>query len=106
LAASIVTGDTIRVPRSRPDRHHGVQPRTTDRILDAIALFVLLGGLATFFLARSALTSVGEGTYTIPQGVSAVAQTDLLVAQSRLGLVIVVVGVLLGVAAAVRHKLR
>ena len=83
-----------------------MKPRTSDRILDFVALTILLGGLATFALARRALSSIGEGSYVMPSGVSAVAQTDVHVAQSRLGLFIVLVGVLLGVVAAVRLKLR
>lgn len=83
-----------------------VKPRTTDRILDFVALAVVAGGIGTFALARRALNSIGEGTYVMPPGVSAVAQTDIHVAQSRLGLVIVLVGALLGVAAAVRHRIR
>lgn len=81
-------------------------PRLTDRIWDAVALAVLIGGVGLFAFARRALTRIGEGTYEMPAGVSALAQTDLHVAQSRMGLFVIGLGVLLGVVAAIRHKLR
>jgi len=81
-------------------------PRLTDRIWDAAALVLVMCGIGLFVFARRALTSIGGGTYQMPDGVAAVAQTDRHVAQSRLGLFIIVLGVLLGVVAAVRHKLR
>ena len=73
-------------------------------MIDAAALFMVLGGIALFAFARNALTGIGAGTRAMPQGVSAVAVTDFHVAQSRMGLFIVAVGVLVGVVAAVRHR--
>lgn len=73
-------------------------------MIDAAALFMVLGGIALFAFARNALTGIGTGTRAMPQGVSAVAVTDFHVAQSRMGLFIVAVGVLVGVIAAVRHR--
>jgi hypothetical protein len=79
-------------------------PRPIDRIWDAAALIVVLTGIGLFVFARNALTSISEGTYVMPTGVSAVAQTDLHVAQSRLGIFVIVAGVLVGVIAAARHQ--
>lgn len=79
-------------------------PSSTDRLIDAAALLMVLGGIVLFALARQALRGIGAGTREMPQGISAVAVTDFHVAQSRLGLFIVVVGVLVGVVAAVRHR--
>ena len=75
-------------------------------MMDAAALFMVLGGIALFTFARQALTGIGAGTRDMPVGISAVAVTDFHVAQSRMGLFIVGVGVLVGVAAALRHRLR
>jgi hypothetical protein len=84
-----------------PDR-----PRLADRLWDGAALIFVLGGAGLFAYSRRVLTSIGDGTYPMPEGVSAVARTDMHVAQSRLGLALIVIGVLVGVAAAVRHRLR
>ena len=81
-------------------------PSAADRVLDATALLMVLGGVALFAFARSALAGIGGGTRAMPEGISAVAVTDFHVAQSKMGLFIVVLGVLVGVVAAVRHKLR
>lgn len=74
--------------------------------MDASALLLVLGGIGLFAFARNALTEIGAGTRVMPRGVSAVAVADLHVAQSRMGLWVVGLGVLVGVAAAVRHRLR
>jgi hypothetical protein len=75
-------------------------------MIDAAALFMVLGGIALFALARQALNGIGAGTREMPQGISAVAVTDFHVAQSRMGLFIVGLGMLVGVVAAVRHRLN
>lgn len=81
-------------------------PTSADRIFDAAALIMVLGGIGLFAFARHALTSIGNDTRAMPQGISAVAVTDFHVAQSKMGLWIVGLGVLVGVVAAVRHRLR
>ena len=78
-------------------------PSSVDRFIDATALLMVLGGVVLFAFARQALNGIGAGTREMPTGISAVAVTDLHVAQSRLGLWIVGLGVLTGVVAAVRH---
>ena len=75
-------------------------------MLDATALLMVLGGIALFAFARSALMGIGGGTRAIPAGISAVQVTDFHVAQSKMGLFVVMLGVLVGVVATVRHKLR
>jgi hypothetical protein len=74
-------------------------------MIDAAALFMVLGGIMLFAFARSALTGIGNGTRAMPDGISAVAVADFHVAQSRMGLVIVALGVLVGIVAAVRHRM-
>lgn len=81
-------------------------PNPTDRIIDATALFMVVGGLGLFAFARQALTGIGNETRDMPQGISAVAVADFHVAQSKMGLWIVGLGVLVGIVAAIRHRLR
>jgi hypothetical protein len=81
-------------------------PTSADRVLDVTALLMVLGGIILFAFARSALTGIGNGSRTAPQGMSAVAVADFHVAQSKMGLFIVALGVLVGIVAAVRHRLR
>lgn len=81
-------------------------PTSADRIIDAAALLLVAGGVGLFLFARQSLTAIGDGTRDMPKGVSAVAVADFHVAQSKMGLWIVAVGVLVGVVAAVRHRLR
>jgi hypothetical protein len=81
-------------------------PSYADRIIDATALLMVAGGIGLFAYARQALTSIGDGTRDMPKGVSAVAVADFHVAQSKMGLFIVCLGVLVGLIAAVRHRLR
>lgn len=80
-------------------------PTYADRIVDAAALIMVLGGIGLFAFARNALTGIGNGTREMPAGVSAVVVADFHVAQSKVGLWIVGLGVLVGIVAAVRHKL-
>lgn len=82
------------------------KPSYADRLIDAAALVFILGGIALFAFARAALTGIGDGTRDMPKGISAVAVADFHVAQSKLGLWIVVVGIMVGVVAAIRHRLR
>ena len=81
-------------------------PSRFDRIVDAAAILLVLGGIGLFAFARNALIGIGDGTRASPKGVSAVAVADLYVAQSRMGLFIVGLGVLVGIAAAVRHRVH
>ena len=79
-------------------------PSSVDRMIDATALLMVLGGIVLFAFARQTLRAIGAGTHDMPAGLSAVAVTDFHVAQSRLGLWIVGLGVLVGLVAAVRHR--
>jgi len=81
-------------------------PSYADRIIDATALLMVAGGIGLFAYARQALMSIGDGTRDMPKGVSAVSVADFHVAQSKMGLFVVSLGVLVGVVAAVRHRLR
>lgn len=81
-------------------------PTYADRVIDAAALIMVLGGIGLFAFARNALTGIGDGTREMPPGLSAVVVADFHVAQSKMGLWIVGLGVLVGVVAAMRHRLR
>ena len=78
-----------------------------DRLWDALAMLLIITGTTLFLLARSGLTSLANGTHTLPTGVrSYVQRADYFSAQSSLGLALVGVGVAVGLAAAIRHMLR
>jgi hypothetical protein len=81
-------------------------PSSADRVIDAAALLMVLGGVSLFAFARHVLTGISNGTHAMPDGISAVAVADFHVAQSNMGLLIVGLGVLTGVVAAVRHRFR
>jgi hypothetical protein len=81
-------------------------PSSADRVIDAAALLMVLGGVSLFVFARHVLTGIGNGTHAMPDGISAVAVADFHVAQTKVGLWIVGLGVLTGVVAAVRHRFR
>ena len=73
-------------------------------MIDAIALTMVVGGLAVFAFARHALTAIGNGSRVAPPGMSNVALADAHVLRSKIGIVIVAIGVVLGAIAAVRHS--
>lgn len=81
-----------------------VQPN--DRLWDMAALFLIACGVGLFFVARQAIRAIAAGTYEFPSGMSHVAMTDLRVAQTRLGIWLVVFGVAIGVIAALKHRIR
>ena len=97
-----------------PDRPEGTPtnqpiktpPSSTNRVIDATALLLVLGGIGLFAFARHALNGIGNGTRAMPEGISAVAVTQFHVAQSTFALWIVGLGVMVGIAAAVRHRVR
>ena len=80
-------------------------PSSADRFIDAVALLMVLGGITMFSFARSALTGFCDGRRVPPSG-EAVAYADFQVAKSKIGLWVLGAGVLLGIVAAVRHKMR
>lgn len=80
-------------------------PSSANRVLDATALLMVLGGISLFAFARNALTGIGTGTRAMPEGISAVTVTDFHVAQSTMGLWTIGLGVMVGIVAAVRHRL-
>ena len=80
-------------------------PSSTDRIIDAAALLLVVAGVGLYAFARSALTGIGNGSRTAPEGMSAVAVTDFHVLQSTMGLWIAGLGLAVGLVAFVRHRL-
>lgn len=80
--------------------------RFSDRMWDAAATLLVSAGVGLFFFARRSLADLGDGVYAVPQGATWVSRADLHVAQSRLALWVIAIGVLLGIVAAVRHRLH
>ena len=79
---------------------------STDRLWDLVALALVLGGVGLFVFARHALDTLGAGTYNLPDGVTYVSRTDLHVAQTRMAIYCIAMGIVVGVAAALRHRFR
>ncbi len=80
--------------------------RVADRVWDAVALVFVVAGIALFAVARRALGAMAAGLIKLPKGASYVAQTDWHVAQIRMAVWLMATGLLIGVVAAARHKLR
>lgn len=83
-----------------------VRPR--DRFLDIVAAVCIVAGVALFLFARRTLTHIATGGLTLPSGggLTHVAYTDSVVLRMRIGLWLVVVGVILAVASAISHRFR
>lgn len=80
--------------------------RLADRIWDAASVLLIGSGVGLFAYARRALQSLAAGTYEVPPGVWYTARADLHVTQSRIALWLIAVGVIVGVVAALRHRMR
>jgi hypothetical protein len=80
--------------------------RRQDRVIDAAAALCLTGGVALFALGRNALSAIAGGTYPAPLGETWVARADFHVAQTRLGVVLVAIGVGVACLSALRHALH
>jgi hypothetical protein len=80
--------------------------RPADRLWDLAALTLVVGGAGLFVFARRALASLGDGTYTVAKGVTYVSRADYHLAQTRIGSYCIAMGVVVGVVAALRHRLR
>lgn len=103
MTSTPILTDTVTTPP--PGRPSGAV-HVTDRLWDAAAVLLAGGGVALFLVARAALQSLAAGTYEIPPDVSAIARAEFHVTQSRIALWLVAVGVIVGVVAAIRHRLR
>jgi hypothetical protein len=82
------------------------KPVAADRLIDATALLFLVSGVGLFAFARKTLGGIASETHVMPEGISAVAVTEFYDAQSKLGLWLAGLGIVVGVVAAVRHLLR
>ena len=77
-----------------------------DRMWDAVALVFVVGGIVLFAFARHALGALGDGSLRLSKGASYVARTDWHMSQVRMAVWMMATGLLIGVVAAARHKLR
>jgi len=80
--------------------------RFEDRLFDAASALLLVGGVALFFVGRSALTSLSNGTYPPPLGETWVARTDFHANQTKLGGWLIMAGVAIALVSAARHVLH
>jgi hypothetical protein len=92
-----------------PSVRRSPQPavRLQDRLFDIAALALLAGGVLLFAIGRQSLTRLADARYEAPPaGVSWVSRTDLHVSQTRWGAWLAGAGLILSVAAALRHGSR
>ena len=93
----------------QPHGPHGAASvvHSADRLWDALSMLMIVAGTTLFLLARNGLASLANGTQTLPAGVTSYVQrADYFSAQSSLGLLMIGVGVVVGIAAAIRHAIR
>ena len=78
-----------------------------DRLFDLAALALLAGGIMLFAIGRQSLTQLADAGYDAPPaGVSWVSRADLHASQTRWGIWLAGGGLILSVAAALRHRSR
>lgn len=83
----------------------GVHP--AERLWDALAGLFIVAGTTLFLLARNGLASLASGSGKLPPGVSSYVQrADYFSAQSSLGLGLIGIGIVVGLAASIRHAMR
>ena len=91
-----------------PPHRSEARVHASDRLWDALAMLLILAGTTLFLLARSGLASIASGAQQpLPPGMTSYTQrADYFSAQSTLGFGLIVVGVVIGLAAFVRHAIR
>ncbi len=80
--------------------------RLSDRIFDSAALLLLAVGVIFFAAGRSSLTRLASGDFQRQEGVSMVTIAERYDGQTRTGLWLIGAGLVAGVAAASRYRLR
>lgn len=103
--AALITRE-FEMPEATESRPVIVRVKAFDRVLDAGAAALLLGGTGLFLFARYSLTSLANGTYSVPKGVTFVSRADLHAAQSQTGLWLAAAGLLMSLVAAASHWRR
>ena len=71
--------------------------------MDALAAVLLLAGIVLFAVGRRALTSLANGTYHVPTGVTWVSRADHHAGQTHWGLALVAAGGAVALFGAWRH---
>jgi hypothetical protein len=94
------------MPEANESRPVVERVKVFDRVLDAGAAALLLAGTGMFLFARYSLTSLANGTYMVPKGVTFVSRADLHSAQSQTGLWLAAAGLLMSLVATASHWRR
>ena len=92
------------LPERAPSRSPVVN--LSDRLWDLVALVLILAGISMFIMARNALTSMANGTFTPPPGSTHVERADYFAMESTIGMFVAGAGIVIGVIAAIRHARR
>lgn len=88
---------------SVPSQHRAAV-RPQDRVLDAIAILALAGGIVLFAMGRSSLGALASDAYLQPpEGVTWVSRAERHDAQTKWGAWIACAGLVLSAGAAMRH---
>lgn len=82
------------------------QVRFSDRVFDAAAVLLLVIGVSFFAVGRSSLTRLAAEEFERQDGVSMVAIAERYDGQTKLGLWLIGTGLVAGVVAASRYRLR
>jgi len=77
--------------------------RSLDRAFDVTAAVMIATGATLFFIAKRTFGAIAVGTYRMQEGLTHVAQTEIVDARSRLGAILIGVGLVVAAASALRH---
>lgn len=76
------------------------------RLLDLLAVCALIAGVSLFAYGRASLSAIADGSYSMPEGTTHVAQTERHDAQTKQGLWIIGAGLGIALLSAAQHAIR
>lgn len=80
--------------------------RSLDRAFDVTAALLIATGATLFFIAKRTFGAIAVGSYRMQEGLTHVAQTEMVDARSRFGAILIGVGLAVAAASAMRHFLH